>query len=41
VPRGDLLELLAAAHGVATDALVVAALPLVDELVRHGMLEPA
>ncbi|MBP2330926.1 methylase of polypeptide subunit release factors [Kibdelosporangium banguiense] len=41
LPLGDLLELLAAAHGVATDALVVAALPLVDELVRHGMLVPA
>ncbi|NRN68437.1 methylase of polypeptide subunit release factor [Kibdelosporangium sp. 4NS15] len=41
LPLGDLLELLAAAHGVPTDALVVAALPLVDELVRHGMLVPA
>jgi methylase of polypeptide subunit release factors len=41
LPLGDLLELLAAAHGVATDALVIAALPLVDELVRHGMLVPA
>ncbi|ALG07971.1 DUF7059 domain-containing protein [Kibdelosporangium phytohabitans] len=41
LPLGDLLELLAAAHGVPTDALIVAALPLVDELVRHGMLVPA
>jgi methylase of polypeptide subunit release factors len=41
LPLGDLLELLAAAHGVAADALVIAALPLVDELVRHGMLVPA
>jgi methylase of polypeptide subunit release factors len=40
LPLGDLLELLAAAHGVPTDALVIAALPLVDQLVRHGMLEP-
>ncbi|GAB3877190.1 methyltransferase [Kibdelosporangium lantanae] len=41
LPLSDLLDLLAAAHGVPTDALVIAALPLVDELVRHGMLEPA
>jgi methylase of polypeptide subunit release factors len=41
LPLGDLLELLAAGHGVSADALVIAALPLVDELVRHGMLVPA
>ncbi|TCO52534.1 DUF7059 domain-containing protein [Actinocrispum wychmicini] len=41
LPLADLLDLLAAAHGVPTDALIIAALPLVDELVRHGMLEPA
>jgi methylase of polypeptide subunit release factors len=40
LPLGDLLDLLAAAHGVPTDALVIAALPLIDELVRHGMVEP-
>jgi methylase of polypeptide subunit release factors len=41
LPLGDLLDLLAAAHDVPSDALIIAALPLVDELVRHGMLEEA
>lgn len=41
LPLSDLLGLLAAAHGVPADALVDAALPMVRELVRHGMLWPA
>jgi methylase of polypeptide subunit release factors len=40
LPLRDLLELLAAAHGIATDAVVAAALPVVHELVLHGMLRP-
>ncbi|SFQ11017.1 Methyltransferase small domain-containing protein [Amycolatopsis arida] len=41
LPLADLLDLLAAAHGTPRDALVEAALPVVRELVRHGMLLPA
>ncbi|RLK61587.1 DUF7059 domain-containing protein [Actinokineospora cianjurensis] len=40
VPLGDLLALLAAAHGLPTDAVVRAALPVVADLVTHGMLLP-
>ncbi|GAA3038095.1 DUF7059 domain-containing protein [Actinokineospora globicatena] len=40
VPLGDLLALLAAAHGLPTDAVVQAALPVVVDLVTHGMLLP-
>jgi methylase of polypeptide subunit release factors len=40
LPLGDLLELLAAAHGGSVEALSEAALPVVGELVRHGMLLP-
>ncbi|MPY97172.1 MAG: methyltransferase [Actinophytocola sp.] len=38
LPLADLLELLAAAHGEPADGLTEAALPIVRELVRHGML---
>lgn len=41
LPLSDLLGLLAAAHGEPMDALADAALPVVRELVRHGMLLPA
>lgn len=41
LPLADLLGLLAAAHDEPLDALVDAALPVVRELVRHGMLLPA
>ncbi|SNR54173.1 Methyltransferase small domain-containing protein [Haloechinothrix alba] len=41
LPLADLLDLLAAAHGEPTDALVETALPIVRELVLHGMLLPA
>lgn len=41
LPLSDLLELLAAAHGRPAGELTAAALPMVRELVRHGMLEPA
>ncbi|OLT43202.1 SAM-dependent methyltransferase [Saccharomonospora sp. CUA-673] len=41
LPLEDLLELLAAAHGEDVDELRDAAVPMVRELVRHGMLEPA
>lgn len=41
LPLSDLLGLLAAAHGLSTEALEEAALPVVRELVRHGMLVPA
>lgn len=40
LPLGDLIRLLAAAHGEPADALVAAAVPMVRELVRHGMLVP-
>ncbi len=39
LPMNDLLELLAAAHGEDPEALRASARPLVEELVRHGMLE--
>lgn len=38
LPLRDLLELLALAHGRDTDELAEAALPVVRDLVRHGML---
>lgn len=41
LPLSDLLELLAVAHDRPTDELITAALPIVRELVRHGMIEPA
>lgn len=41
LPLGDLLGLLAAAHGASFEDLADAALPMVRELVRHGMLLPA
>lgn len=41
LPLSDLLELLAAAHGRSGEELTAAALPVVRELLRHGMLEPA
>lgn len=41
LPLEDLLGLLAAAHGQPADVLIDAALPMVRELVRHGMLLPA
>lgn len=41
LPVGDLLTLLAAAHGLPADALVSAALPVIEDLVSHGMLVPA
>jgi methylase of polypeptide subunit release factors len=37
----DLIGLLAAAHGVAADALAASALPAIRDLIRHGMLLPA
>ncbi|WP_026421565.1 DUF7059 domain-containing protein [Actinokineospora inagensis] len=40
VPLGDLLALLAAGHGLPADAVVHAALPVVADLVTHGMLLP-
>lgn len=40
LPLGDLLGLLSAAHGEPVGTLVDAALPMVRELVRHGMLVP-
>ncbi|MEU3270785.1 methyltransferase [Saccharomonospora sp. NPDC006951] len=40
LPLSDLLGLLSMAHGVATEELTEAALPIVGELVRHGMLVP-
>lgn len=39
LPLADLLELLALAHGEDPERLAEAALPVVAELVRHGMLE--
>ena len=41
LPLADLLELLAFAHGEPVDELTATALPVVRELVRHGMLRPA
>ncbi|WP_020671844.1 DUF7059 domain-containing protein [Amycolatopsis nigrescens] len=41
LPLSDLLGLLAAGHGQPVDELTAAALPMVRELVRHGMLRPA
>ncbi|MTD59578.1 class I SAM-dependent methyltransferase [Amycolatopsis pithecellobii] len=41
LPLGDLLELLSFAHGGTVEQLRDAALPMIRELVRHGMLEPA
>jgi hypothetical protein len=41
LPLEDLIELLAAAQGLEADELAAAALPVVRELVRHGMLVPA
>ncbi|HEY2207537.1 MAG TPA: methyltransferase [Pseudonocardia sp.] len=41
LPLGELLALLAVAHGRDTDELVAATLPAVRELVRHGLLVPA
>ncbi|WP_240687000.1 N5-glutamine methyltransferase family protein [Amycolatopsis suaedae] len=40
LPLEDLLGLLAAGHGQPEGALTEAALPVVRELVRHGMLTP-
>ncbi|HET6499236.1 MAG TPA: class I SAM-dependent methyltransferase [Amycolatopsis sp.] len=40
LPLSDLLELLAVAHGRAIGELTDAALPVIRELVRHGMIEP-
>ncbi|HEY2058330.1 MAG TPA: methyltransferase [Amycolatopsis sp.] len=41
LPLEDLIELLAAAQGLEPGELAAAALPVVRELVRHGMLVPA
>ncbi|QGK69474.1 methyltransferase [Allosaccharopolyspora coralli] len=41
LPLGDLVELLATAHGVAPDPMATEAEPVIRELVRHGMLLPA
>jgi len=41
LPLEDLIELLAAAQGMEASELAAAALPVVRELVRHGMLVPA
>lgn len=41
LPLSDLIELLALAHDEPTDALVETALPIVRQLVLHGMLLPA
>ncbi|MFI6028517.1 DUF7782 domain-containing protein [Amycolatopsis magusensis] len=40
LPLEDLLELLAFAHDQPVEALTEAALPVVRELIRHGMLQP-
>ncbi|SFK02834.1 Methyltransferase small domain-containing protein [Amycolatopsis sacchari] len=40
LPLSDLLELLAFAHGGTAEELEEAALPMMRELVRHGMVEP-
>lgn len=41
LPLSDLLELLAFAHGGSAEELQETALPMIRELVRHGMVEPA
>ncbi len=41
LPLGELVGLLAAAHDEPTGPMTAAALPVVRELVRHGMLRPA
>ncbi|WP_209616092.1 DUF7782 domain-containing protein [Saccharothrix coeruleofusca] len=41
LPLEDLVTLLAYAHDLPVDALVEAALPVVRDLVRHGMVVPA
>ncbi len=41
LPVGDLVELLAIGHGEDVEELTRAALPVLRELVRHGMLIPA
>ncbi|HEY2763654.1 MAG TPA: methyltransferase [Pseudonocardiaceae bacterium] len=41
LPLGDLIGLLAAAHGEPADPMVAMALPAIRNLVRHGMLLPA
>ncbi|MHC1563119.1 DUF7782 domain-containing protein [Actinomycetospora sp. C-140] len=41
LPLRDLVELLAVAHGRDADELAAAALPVVRDLVHHGMLVPA
>ena len=41
LPLGDLLHLLAYGHGQSVDDLERAALPIVRDLVRHGMVVPA
>jgi methylase of polypeptide subunit release factors len=41
LPLEDLVTLLAFAHDLPVDGLVEAALPVVRDLVRHGMLRPA
>ncbi|MBM7776325.1 methylase of polypeptide subunit release factors [Actinokineospora baliensis] len=40
LPLGDLLSLVAAGNGLPADAVVQAALPVVADLVTHGMLLP-
>lgn len=40
LPLGDLVELLATAHGVAPESMAAEAEPVIRELVRHGMLLP-
>lgn len=40
LPLSDLLELLAFAHDESVETLTATALPIVHELVRHGMLRP-
>lgn len=41
LPLGDLVELLATAHGVTPESMAAEAEPVIRELVRHGMLLPA
>lgn len=41
LPLGDLVTLLAAAHGEDEDVLSAQAVTLVQALVRHGLIEPA
>ncbi|WP_179956727.1 DUF7059 domain-containing protein [Amycolatopsis anabasis] len=41
LPLSDLIDLLAVAHGQSPEALTEAALPVVRELLRHGMVVPA